>query len=155
MTARWVYKDSHSWSPKFLLYYCNNDVFHLPLNSHFWKTNNPYITRTEYKCIIWWKNINTSRHTRFSPFINCFLFVIDSWPQQRLQKSSWKVKKLTVPLENLFRKRLKTAQNEATNGEDKEANKKGNESPVIHQSKKKAKRNKPIARKQKRKVRIK
>ena len=65
------------------------------------------------------------------------------------------MKKLTVPLENLFRKRVKTAQNEATNGEDKEANKKGNESPVIDQSKKKAKRNMPIVRKQKRKVRIK
>ncbi|KAJ9709788.1 hypothetical protein PVL29_001312 [Vitis rotundifolia] len=51
-----------------------------------------------------------------------------------------------------FLTRVKTARNEATDGEDKEANKKGNESPVVDQSKKKAKRNKPTARNQKRKA---
>ncbi|CBI27587.3 unnamed protein product, partial [Vitis vinifera] len=51
-----------------------------------------------------------------------------------------------------FLTRVKTAQNEATDGKDKEANKKGNESPVVDQSKKKAKRNNPTARNQKRKA---
>ncbi|KAJ9709741.1 hypothetical protein PVL29_001288 [Vitis rotundifolia] len=69
------------------------------------------------QCIIWRKNIIISRHTSFFPFINCFFLLLTVDP--------------TTIAEELMKSEEADTQNEATNGEDKEANKKGNGSPVI------------------------